>query len=80
MKKGHLLDRLKSSNLKLDTNRINFYKRQVANTLQDAEREQTFSPPSNPSQGGGGNGGTTPEVNPSENDYVVNDYIDDYFV
>lgn len=30
--------------------------------------------------GGGGRSGSQPEVDPSENEYVVNNYIDDYFV
>lgn len=78
MKKKSLQDKLKNSYLKLDTSRINFYKRQVANILQESEKEQVFTPPSNPSQGG--STPSTPEVNPSENDYVVDGYIDNYFV
>ena len=30
--------------------------------------------------GGGGKSVSPPEVDPSENEFVVNDYIDDYFV
>ena len=45
-------------------------------------QQQQQLAPSNASAGGGAKPSTqsTPEVNPSENDYVVNDYIDDYFV
>ena len=78
MKNKNLLSKLRFSNLRLNDSKINLYRNRLANIQQNAERDQNISPSSNPSQGGGG-GGTQP-VDPSSNNYVVDGYIDNYFV
>ena len=74
--KGLTLLEMKTKYLQEKLNYDNF----ISYLLRESYIQQQQNVQSNSSAGGGKLSSDTPEVNPSENDYVVNGYIDDYFV